>query len=40
VERVVRRLAEILLQEPVAARRQDAGADLVARQRLLSIVIV
>ena len=34
VERVVGRLAEILAQERVAARREDAGADLVARQRL------
>ena len=35
VKRVVGRLAEILAEEGVAARREDAGADLVTRERLL-----
>ena len=35
VKRVVGRLAEILAEERVAARREDAGADLVARELLL-----
>ena len=34
VERILRRLAEILLEEPVPARREDAGADLMARKLL------
>ena len=34
VERLIGQLAEVLAQERVAARRQDAGADLVARQLL------
>jgi hypothetical protein len=36
-KRVVGRLAEILAQEGVAARREDAGADLVARQLFVSM---
>ena len=34
VERLVGRLAEVLAEERVPARREDAGADLVARQFL------
>ena len=34
VERLVGRLAEVLAEERVPARREDAGADLVPRQRL------
>ena len=36
VQRLARQRAEILEQEPMAARRQDAAADLVAR-KLLSL---